>query len=44
MVNYQSSGKLSIQSADDLAFVPKAFSGLTGVVLGLIIANFMGII
>ena len=44
MVNYQSSNKLSAQASDDLAFIPNALSGLSGVILGWIIANFMGIV
>jgi len=44
MVKYQSSSKLSTQASDNLALIPNAFSGLAGVVLGWIVANFTGII
>ena len=44
MVNYKYSNKRSTQTANDLDFIPTAFSGLTGIVLGLIVANFVGII
>ena len=44
MVSFKPSKKVSSKLSDDLAFVPSAFGGLAGVVIGWIIANFVGII
>ena len=44
MVNNTFSKKLSTQTANDLDFIPNALSGFIGVVLGCIIASYVGII
>ena len=44
MENYQPSNTTSSKKSNDLAFVPYTLSGATGVMLGWLIAGYVGII
>ena len=44
MVNSKPSNKVTSTLSNDLAFVSPALGGLTGVAIGLIIANLVGIV
>ncbi len=44
MSNHKSSTQVDKQLPGDWAFISPAFGGLTGVVLGVLIANLVGIV